>query len=210
MAVLRTGPARTARLCAAAVIAPALLAASSLPAQEAATTTEPDPAIHAMAPLAWLIGDWRGEGWIQRGPEGRIEVVATEHVESALGGRLLLAEGLGRTKVHDGEGSIGHHAFGVLSWNPETETYAFDTYLAGETGVDALATIEDDVVTWSFDVPHGKVRYQIRQTETGQWHEVGHFSPDGGTTWLPFFEMTLARVDGVEETGDGDEGGSGR
>ncbi|MGH7573433.1 MAG: hypothetical protein ACREMK_16560, partial [Gemmatimonadota bacterium] len=44
----------------------------------------------AMEPLAWLVGDWEGEGWIQQGPQGgRTEFTQTEHVESAFGGRLL-------------------------------------------------------------------------------------------------------------------------
>jgi hypothetical protein len=204
-----------ARLCAVTLIALGLLAASSLHAQEAATSTDPDPAVQAMEPLVWLAGDWEGEGWIQRGPEGRIEFTQTEHVESVLGGRLLLVEGLGRTKIPEGEGPIGHHAFGVLSWNPEEGTYRFDTYLADGAGIDARATVENGVFTWGFDTPKGKVRYLIRQTEDGKWHETGDFSPDGGATWLPFFATMLDRVEDLpetpsEEAADGGTGGSGR
>ena len=186
----------TARVCGCAIAALAILVTGrQLLAQEAATSTDPYPAVQEMEPLAWLIGDWKGEGWTQRGPEGRIEFIQTEHVERAFGGRILLVEGIGRTRVPEGEGPIGFHAFGVLSWNPETDTNGFDTYLANGAGVDAEATVEDGVVTWGFDTPQGKVRYRIRETEAGQWHETGDFSPDGGTTWLPFFEMTLDRVE---------------
>lgn len=165
-------------------------------AQEVATSAEPDPVVQAMEPLAWLAGDWEGAGWIQLGPGERHEFVQTEHVEPALGDRLLLVEGIGRVKTPDGPGPIVQHAFAVLSWNAEREAFRFDTYRAGENGVDAEASYEDGAFTWGFDAPNGQVRFRIRETEDGEWHETGEFSPDQGTTWYPFFEMTLHRVEG--------------
>ncbi|HET9481169.1 MAG TPA: hypothetical protein VFP98_05380, partial [Candidatus Polarisedimenticolia bacterium] len=85
--------------------------------------------------------------------------------------------------------------------------FRFDTYRAGENGVDAEASYEAGVFTWGFDAPTGQVRFRIRRTEEGEWHETGEFSPDQGTTWHPFFEMTLHRVEGPS-TGAG--AGAGR
>lgn len=184
----------------AAVTVAALVAPPTAVAQEAATSSEPETAVQAMEPLAWLVGDWEGEGWIQLGPAERQEFIQTEHVEPAFGGRILLVEGIGRGRVPDGEGPIEHHAFGVLSWDAEENSYRFDTYRAGDRGVDADATLEEGVFTWGFDTPGGTVRFVLRETESGEWHETGAFSPDQGSTWNPFFEMTLARVEG--STGD--------
>lgn len=179
-----------------------LVVSRSLLAQEAPAqgTTADFTQEQAMEPLAWLVGDWEGEGWIQQGPqEGRAEFTQTEHVESAFGGRLLLVEGVGRAKPSAGDaaspeaGSIVHHAYGVLSWDLEDAEYDFDTYLVDEAGVDADATLEDGLLTWSFETGEGQIRFRIRQTEQGEWHEKGEFSPDG-TTWYPFFEMTLHRA----------------
>ncbi|MGH7563328.1 MAG: hypothetical protein ACREK5_02765 [Gemmatimonadota bacterium] len=173
----------------------------SLLAQEAPAqaTTASFTQEQAMEPLAWLVGDWEGEGWIQRGPGPRMEFTQTEHVESAFGGRILLVEGLGRAKPSGGAetgpaaGSVVHEAYGVLSWDLEEGDYSFDTYLADEAGVDAEATLEDGILTWGFEAGGGQIRFRIQQTEQGEWHETGGFSPDG-TTWHPFFEMTLHRA----------------
>ena len=88
-------------------------------------------------------------------------------VEPALGDRLLLVEGIGRALTPDGPGPVVHHAFAVLSWDARRQAYRFDTYRAGENGVDAQASYEDGVFTWGFDTPNGKVRFRIRQTEAG-------------------------------------------
>ncbi len=185
-----------ARLVAFAALAVSSLGApKALPAQEAATSTEIELSVRAMEPLAWLIGDWSGEGWIQLGPGERHEFTQTEHVERTFGDRLLLVEGIGRARVPGGQGPIVHHAFAVLSWDDQRGTYRFDTYRAGENGVDAEAVHEDGVFTWSFDAPNGKVRFRIHETEDGEWHETGQFSPDQGVTWHPFFEMRLRRIE---------------
>ncbi|MGH7540826.1 MAG: hypothetical protein ACRELC_07495 [Gemmatimonadota bacterium] len=181
------GIAISLALASGSIAAPA---ASRTPtAQNAATREDTVTQEKAMEPLAWLVGDWEGEGWIQRGPEGaRMTFTQTEHVERVFEGRLLLVEGVGRARS-----SIVRHAYGVLSWDPDEGAYAFDTYLADEAGVDAAATVEDGVLTWSFDVEGGRIRFRTRETGSGEWHENGEFSPDG-TTWYPFFEMTLRRV----------------
>lgn len=153
----------------------------------------------AMAAFSWMIGEWAGEGWIAQGPERRAEFTQTERITPAFGGRLILVEGIGRARIPGGgEGPIVHHAFGILSWNVEEESYRFDTYLAGENGVRAEAELEEDGFTWSFESSEGKVRFRIRHPEEDEWHETGEFSPDGGATWHPFFEMRLHRVEGSD------------
>lgn len=183
------------------------LAASAVLAQEAATTTSDSPQREAMEPLLWLVGEWEGEGWIQQGPEPRSTFTIHERAETALGDRLLVVEGVGRaTGEGEDQGQVVHHAFGVLSWDGERGDYRFSTYRADATGVDARATVEDGVVTWGFETPNGQVRYRFHQLEDGAWRENGEFSPDKGTTWKPFFEMTLHRV-ADPSTASGDAGG---
>lgn len=165
-------------------------------AQEVATTTAESAQKKAIEPLLWLVGTWEGEGWIQMGPGERHSFTIQERAETALGERLIVVEGLGRaTGEGEGDDRVVHHAFGVLSWDEEKGDYRFSTYLADKSGVDARATVEDDAVTWGFENPQGQVRFHIRQMEDGAWRENGEFSPDQGTTWHPFFEMTLHRVD---------------
>jgi hypothetical protein len=192
----------------------ALLASLAPPrpaaAQEAATTTSASAQREAIQPILWLVGDWEGEGWIRRGPGEPSTFTIHEHAETALGDRLIVVEGVGRA-AGDGEvdGEIVHHAFGVLSWDGERGDYRFSTYRADDTGVDARATVEDGVMTWGFETPNGQVRYRFRQMEDGAWRENGEFSPDKGTTWMPFFEMTLHRV-ADSSAASGDTAGSDR
>lgn len=177
-----------------ALFAP-LAAPRTMTAQEAATTTSESAQREAMQPILWLVGDWEGEGWIRRGPGEPSTFTIHEHAETALGDRLIVVEGVGRAAgVGEVDGEIVHHAFGVLSWDGDRGDYRFSTYRADDVGVDARATVEDGVVTWGFETPNGQVRYRFRQMEDGAWRENGEFSPDKGTTWMPFFEMTLHRV----------------
>lgn len=177
-------------------------------AQEAATATSESAQREALEPLLWLVGEWEGEGWIQMGPGQRSTFTIHERAETALGDRLIVVEGLGHAAgAEEDAGEVVHHAFGVLSWDGEKGDYRFSTYRADDTGVDARATVEDGVVTWGFETRRGQVRYHIRRTEDDAWRENGEFSPDQGTTWHPFFEMTLHRVEGPAP---GDDAGAGR
>jgi hypothetical protein len=191
----------------------ALFVSASTPravaAQEAATTTSESAQREAMHPILWLVGDWEGEGWIEQGPGPRSTFTIHERAQTALGERLIVVEGVGRA-AGEGEdaGQIVHHAFGVLSWDAERGDYRFSTYRADDTGVDARATVENGVVTWGFETPNGQVRYRFRRMEDGAWRENGEFSPDQGTTWLPFFEMTLHRV--LDPAAGGDAPGADR
>jgi hypothetical protein len=61
--------------------------------------------------------------------------------------------------------------------------------------VDAVATfLPDGAFQWSFDTTGQRsIRYTIRVSEGGEWQETGEIARDG-KTWLPFYEMTLSRV----------------
>lgn len=194
---------RTALALALGLVVLTLAAPRGASAQEAATSSSESAQRKAIEPLLWLVGTWEGEGWIRHGPGEPSAFTIREHAETALGDRLIVVEGVGR----DAAGEVVHHAFGVLSWDDGKNDYRFSTYLADKSGVDARATVENDAVTWGFENPQGQVRFHIRQMEDGAWRENGEFSPDQGTTWHPFFEMTLHRVD---EASTGHDTGAGR
>ena len=46
-----------------------------------------------MKKLDWLVGQWKGAGWMQMGPQGRKEFTITETVEAKLDGLVLVIEG---------------------------------------------------------------------------------------------------------------------
>ena len=156
----------------------------------------PAPAAQAeMRKLDFLVGQWRGEGWIQMGPGQRRTFKQTETVQSKLDGMILTVDGLGKGKrPGSDEEVVVHNAFAVASYNEQTKKFRWHAYQADGLFVDAETTVVDNGLIWSFPSPRGgKVRFTIKQADKGKWHEIGEFSMDG-IAWTKFFEMTLERV----------------
>jgi hypothetical protein len=152
----------------------------------------PDPAAvrAAMARLDFMVGRWRGQAWQQRLDE-RVETGMIEVVERRLGGTVLLVEGRGTVPVPGGEDRVVHHALGVISYDPSTRAYTLRSYLStGQMGDFALTLVEGGV-SWSREVPGGRIRNTARYT-ADEWHEIGEFSRDG-TTWTRVMELRLKR-----------------
>lgn len=175
------------------LLAACLFSAPSASAQTTASSDADSP----MDPLAFLAGEWEGEGWMMVGPNQRHTFVQKEHVETRLDGNLMLIEGLGRAS--EDTSRVVHHAFAVVSYNAADGLYVMRAHRANGAGtqsIDAEATVEDGAFVWGFDDPRaGTIRYTIREDADGRWFEIGEMSRDGGATWFQFFEMTLERVD---------------
>jgi len=167
-----------------------VLAAGSVAAQ-----TPPKASTAEMAKLDWFVGTWTGESWVAFGPGKRETAHVVEKVERKLEGLLLLVEGLGTTPGNATAAvDTVHHAFGVLSFDPQAKTYRFNAWRQpGGSYVEAEAKVGDQRLEWGMKVPQGQMRYIITLNDKGQWFEIGEFSRDG-TTWNQFFEMTLTRT----------------
>jgi hypothetical protein len=149
-----------------------------------------------MGKLDWLVGEWKGEASARTGPGKPQSIVQTEKVTPRAGGKVLLVEGLGRTKLPDGTaGDVVHDAIALISWDAEKKTYRFIGHVAQQESVDTtLDMTGPNTLVWGMATPQGgKVRFTIRLTEKGEWNEVGEFSPDG-TKWMKFLDMTLTKV----------------
>lgn len=141
-----------------------------------------------MKKLDKMAGQWKGSGWIQRGPQ-RETFTGTETVQKKLDGLALLVEG----KFANAEGKVIHETLAVLSCDDKMSGYKFATYLAnGITGLQDFKVVGDHY-EWGFEIPSaGTVRYMIRIDYTS-WLEVGEFSRDG-KLWFQNFEMKLNKV----------------
>jgi hypothetical protein len=179
----------THRVCIAVVLA--LGVAASGRAQR------PDPAAaqrEAMKKLDFLVGHWKGEGWMEFGSGQRRTFQGTEVVQNKLDGLLLAIEGLHRGQVGDKE-VVVHNAFAVVSYDGKARRYRFQAFTGRGGYEDAQATVSDGQLVWGMKVPQfGDVRYTIKLDAKGRWFEIGEVSRDG-KTWQQFFEMTLARVE---------------
>jgi len=145
----------------------------------------------AIQRLDFMVGHWKGEAWMLRGAE-RVQTTMTETIERKLGGVVLLVEGTGAIP---GEGTapgrVVHNALAVVSFDAQSGGYVMRSYVAsGLWGDFALTPIEGGV-SWSREVPGGRVR-NTAKIGNGEWHEVGEFSRDG-TTWTQIMEMKLRR-----------------
>jgi hypothetical protein len=149
----------------------------------------------AIAELAPLVGHWKGEGWVRMGPGPQQPFAIEERVQPKLDGVALLVEGHGTSEGPEGETATGHLALAVITWDPEKESYLFQTHTGLGHHTDAeLVRLEDGRLRWGFTVPGREIRYTIDLSgET--WHEMGEITMDGGQTWLHFHDMTLTRVE---------------
>ncbi len=163
------------------------IAASSA---SASPTPPMPPTVPSLQRFEGLVGEWSGTGWIRTGPGAPTQFTAHETVESRLDGTVLVIEG----NHVDADSVPVHRTFGVLSGDPSTGAYRLDAWTAGGAATRGTATATDSGLQWGYTHPRaGEIRFTIEQ-EGDRWHEVGEMSRDGGTTWLPFFEMHLTRA----------------
>lgn len=149
----------------------------------------------ALEPFARLVGQWEGPAEA-RSAQGVLAMHQTEDVRVALGGNLILIEGLGRRLDADGApGETAFNAHGVFSVEAETGTVYLDAFTAEGRHTRVVPVATEDGFEWSITPEAGpQIHYVMRFDESGRWVETGRVSLDGGATWTPFFEMTLERV----------------
>jgi hypothetical protein len=149
-----------------------------------------------MSVFAPWAGRWQGEGSMLMGPGEPKKSSVDERIESRLDGRLMVIEGIGTaTDPSTKTESVVHHAFGVLSYDQNTQQYKFRTYLKDGRETDAwFKLVSENSYQWGFDTPGGKIRYNILiDPVKNTWNETGEFSRDGGS-WQKFFQMDLVRI----------------
>ncbi len=142
-----------------------------------------------MAKLDWIVGRWKGSGWIQMGPQGRHEFTQTETIESKLDGLVFVIEGLGKAKE---DGSTVHNALAVVSYDARANKFRWHAFTP-EGQMETEAKVGTNTLEWSLQIPQrGQMRYTITRNEKGEWFEIGEMS-QADQTWRKFFEMTLQK-----------------
>lgn len=184
------------RKCALIVIGFALAGSNLLAQENKKEENVDDKRKAAMKKLDFLIGDWEGKGWIQIGRE-RKEFTTRESLTSKLNGKIVVVEGLGKSKDEKtGVERIVHNAYGIFSYNEEMGKLQFRFFR--EAGDDGQTTPEfgENTFVWGFEVPESgaTIRFSERINEKKNWLEIGEVSMDKGKTWFKFFEMELSRI----------------
>ena len=141
----------------------------------------------AMAPLAFLDGEWRGQGWIVL-PSGHKETFTqTERVGPFLDGSVKVIEG----RSYGPDGKVVFNAFAILSYNSVQRAYSMHSYAQGNVG-DFAFTPSADGYTWNIPAGPMTIRYKAN-VKDGVLHEVGDRIQPGKDP-VQFFEMDVKRV----------------
>lgn len=173
----------------------ALLLLSLLPVMSALAQTHGSPAPTEMKKLDFLVGKWKGEGWMEMRPGQRQSYTINESAQRKVEGMVLLIEGLGTTRMPDKPEEVPvHKAFAIVDYDEKTKLFRLRAYRAGGGAIDTEPKVGENSLIWGFrDARGGEVRFTIKLNEKGQWFEIGEYSGDG-KTWRKFLEMTLSRV----------------
>ena len=146
--------------------------------------------------LAFLVGRWEGEGWIDVASGERRTFRESETVVAKLDGTVLLIEGVGRAPAADPrQAGVVHDALALISWDEAGQVYRLQSHEASGRAVDAEGRLADGAFIWSFPAgPARQVRFTIRLDARGRWEETGEMGAGAPVTWQKFFEMTLAKA----------------
>lgn len=163
----------------------ALALAAPLGAQQAASP---------LGVFATLEGEWSGQAWIIRGPQGKQTLTQREWVAPAAGGSVITIRGLGTERMPDGSDAVRHDAFAVIHLDHDGKTPMMRAFIAGGSWMDMEFTVRPDGYDWGMVDPRaGRVRYEMRLEGGTRWVEKGYVTRDEGKTWMQFFEMTLEK-----------------
>ena len=172
----------------------ALLFLLMLPMMSIAQTHPPSTPLE-MKKLDFLVGQWKGEGWMEYRPGQRQTYTVNESVQRKVEGAVLLIEGLGTTRMPDKPEEIPiHKAFAIVDYDVKAKLFRLRAYRAGDGSTDTEPKVGENTLIWGFrDARGGEIRFTIKLNEKGQWFEIGEYSSDG-KTWRKFLEMTLNRL----------------
>lgn len=134
---------------------------------------EPTSAAQAEAikKLDFLVGEWKGEGWVVTREGKRETFSSTEIIRKKLLDTALLIEG-----TH-----TGFEAIAVVTYDTMAQQYRWRSFTSRGGGVDAEARLTGErTLQW---YPSATARYTIQINTTGQWEEIGEYSRDEGKTW---------------------------
>lgn len=162
----------------------ALIAAIAVPAAAADAGANAS----AMAKFDAMKGVWKGEakGF---GPGGvPFNVTQTERIGPLLGGDILVIEGTG----YEADGKVAFNAFGVISWNAQTQGYEFRAYNGGRAGTFKMTPTETGAV-WEMPAgPNANIVSTIT-IKDDTWHELQQYVAQGQPA-RTVVEMKLKRV----------------
>ena len=149
--------------------------------------------VAAMKKLQPMLGEWKGDGWIEMGPR-RFDFESSEVFAEKAGGLAIVVEGLHRMPMPDGSHRVVHNAVAMINFDAKAGRYRFITQLANGRAGDYEGTLtKEGDFRWVIpDTPLGKIVYTI-SIRNGEYRELGELISQAGDR-KQFFEMKLKRA----------------
>lgn len=142
-----------------------------------------------MAPLAPLVGEWHGSGWMLMPDGTRQAFESIETVTTRLSGAALLIEG--RHFAADSPGRLVHDAIAMVTWDQRAGGYRFRSALASGSSGDFPLQVGAGRFAWQMEIPDGRIEY-VAEFTSETWIEKGRRIGSDGRS-VDFFEMSLRR-----------------
>lgn len=141
----------------------------------------------AIAPLAFMDGEWRGIANTTLPDGSKHSITQTERIGPFLDGSVKVIEGRG----HEADGRISFNALGIVYFDSARKVLRFQAHAMGQSG-DYSFTPTPDGYIW--EIPAGPMTIRYTATINGnEWHEVGDRIIPGAPEQR-FFEMNLKRI----------------
>ncbi len=115
-----------------------------------------------------------------------------ESIRFAVGGQVLVLEGLGRRLAGGVPGDTVFQALGIIDWMPDRGYRMRSWILNGLQGEFPIAAT-DSGFSWRTSVPGGQMEYVMTLTPAGEWRERGTFIGASGGSFL-VVDMLLKRT----------------
>jgi len=146
----------------------------------------------ALAPLQKLVGQWDGEARVTL-MAGAGQVVRQHYdVTQGAGGTTLNLKGIGRATTPAGRDTVVFQANATLYYDDAQGRLRVRAHTAQGDSVNADVELRPDTLIWGFPLQGGRIRFTIAYSST-DWHEVGHFIPQGGQP-IPTVDMRLKKI----------------
>jgi len=177
-------------LAGAAILSASIASAILAPAL---AQSRPDPAAlmaaqkQAIAPLAFMDGEWRGTASTTLPDGSKHSITQTERIAPFLEGSVKVIEGRG----HEADGRISFNALGIVYFDSSRQALRFQAHAMGQSGDYSFKPTADGYV---WEIPAGPMTIRYTATIHGDhWHEVGDRVIPGAPEQR-FFEMNLKRM----------------
>jgi hypothetical protein len=156
-----------------------------------AQSPAPTQQLEEMKKMNFLVGNWKGEGWMITPDRKRHTFRQTERIQNKIGGLAILIEGEASNSEDD---QVFFQSLGIINYDEQNKRYRFITHTTRSPYTESEAKVIDGGMESGFRIPQqGRIRYTIKLTEKGDWFEIGEFSSDE-KSWSKFLEMTLKKV----------------